>query len=73
MNRKEIELRIWGLSIASARNKGIISGEEAKFLLDEYVNEFKREHSHERKRALNFFPATGSSLSSALPACRPPS
>ena len=41
MNRKELETRIWGKTIASAKQKGIISEEEAQFLLDEYLNEFK--------------------------------
>ena len=41
MNRKNIEERIWGKSIAYAREHGIISEEEANFLLEEYVNEFK--------------------------------
>lgn len=41
MNRKKLEKRIWGKSIASARNHGLISEEEAKFLLDEYLKEFK--------------------------------
>ncbi len=41
MNRKELEMRIWGKSIASARTNGLISEEEAQFLLDEYLKEFK--------------------------------
>ena len=41
MNRKKLEKRIWGKSIAFARNHGVISEEEAKFLLDEYLKEFK--------------------------------
>ncbi len=41
MNRKKLEKRIWGKSIASARTHGLISAEEAKFLLDEYLKEFK--------------------------------
>ena len=41
MNRKKLEKRIWGKSIASARTNGIISEEEAKYLLDEYLKEFK--------------------------------
>ena len=41
MNRKELEMRIWGKTIASAKKKGIISEEEAQFLLDEYLKEFK--------------------------------
>ena len=41
VNRKELEMRIWGKSIASAKKKGLISEEEAQFLLDEYLKEFK--------------------------------
>ena len=41
MNRKKLEKRIWGKSIASARTHGLISAEEATFLLDEYLKEFK--------------------------------
>jgi len=45
MNRKELETRIWGKSIALARQQGIISAEEAQFLLDEYLNEVKTKNS----------------------------
>lgn len=41
MNRKELEKRIWGKSIASARKNGVISEEEADFLLDEYLKEYR--------------------------------
>lgn len=41
MNRKELEMRIWGKSIAAARTNGLISEAEAQFLLDEYLKEFK--------------------------------
>jgi hypothetical protein len=41
VNRKELETRIWGKSIASARANGLISEQEAQFLLDEYLTEFK--------------------------------
>jgi hypothetical protein len=34
-------MRIWGKSIAAARTNGLISEEEAQFLLDEYLKEFK--------------------------------
>lgn len=40
IKRRELEVRIWGKSIASAREKGIISEKEARFLLDEYFREF---------------------------------
>ena len=38
---KELELRIWGKSVATARKNGILSEQEAQFLLDEYVKEFQ--------------------------------
>jgi len=41
VNRTKLEKRIWGKSIASARTNGLISEEEAKFLLDEYLKEFQ--------------------------------
>jgi hypothetical protein len=55
VDRKEIEMRIWGKSIAFARKKGIISDQEAQFLLDEYLNEVKTKNSRQRGGALNFF------------------
>jgi hypothetical protein len=41
VNRKRLEKLIWGKSIASARTSGLISEEEADFLLNEYLNECK--------------------------------
>ena len=41
MNRNELERRIWGRSISSARKGGIISEEEAEFLVHEYLSEFQ--------------------------------
>jgi hypothetical protein len=41
VNRKELEKRIWGKSIASARTMGLISEKEADFLLDQYLKECK--------------------------------
>jgi hypothetical protein len=41
VNRKELEGRIWGKSIATARKNGSLSEEEAQFLLGEYVKEFE--------------------------------
>jgi hypothetical protein len=41
VNRKKLEKRIWGKSIAFARTHGLISEEEAQFLLNEYLTEFK--------------------------------
>ena len=51
MNRKELEMRIWGKSIASARKNGIISETEAQFLVDEYLKEFQSKvHSRSGNR-----------------------
>jgi hypothetical protein len=44
VDRKELEMRIWGKSIASARKAGIISEVEAQFLVDEYFKEFRVKH-----------------------------
>lgn len=44
MNRKEIEQRIWGKSIASARINGLISEQEAQILIQEYLQEFKEKN-----------------------------
>jgi hypothetical protein len=41
VNRKELEMRIWGKSISYGREHGIISNDEATFLLDEYLKEFQ--------------------------------
>jgi hypothetical protein len=41
VNRKELERRIWGKTIASARRNGLLSQQEADFLLDEYLRECK--------------------------------
>lgn len=41
MNREELERRIWGKSIQSARSSGLISDQEAQFLIDEYLKEFR--------------------------------
>ncbi len=41
MNRQELENRIWGYSIQYARTHGMISQEEAEFLLDEQLKEFQ--------------------------------
>jgi len=49
VNRKELERRIWGKSIASARNAEIISEQEAQFLLDEYLSEFKTKNGWDGK------------------------
>ena len=54
MNRIELETRIWGKSIALARQQGIISQEEAEFLLDEYLNEVKTKNSRQGGGGLKF-------------------
>ena len=41
MNIKNIEERIWGKSILYGREHGIISKDEADFLLSEYVKEYQ--------------------------------
>jgi hypothetical protein len=41
VNRKEIEQRIWGKTIASARTIGLISEQEAQFLIEEYLRDFR--------------------------------
>ena len=61
MNRKELETRIWGKSIAFARKEGIISEDEAQFLLDEYLNEVKTKNAR-RGGGLNFCLPTVSRL-----------
>lgn len=55
MNRKKLEKRIWGKSIASARTHGLISEEEAKFLLDEYLKEFKAKSDWESRNFGSLF------------------
>ena len=49
VNRKEIEWRIWGKSIASARRTGLISEQEAKFLLNEYLRDFRSKNGWDGK------------------------
>jgi hypothetical protein len=41
VNRTELEMRIWGKSISSARKAGIISDAEAQFLVDEHFKDFQ--------------------------------
>lgn len=55
MNRKELEKRIWGKSIASARTHGLISKEEADFLLDEYFRDFKANTDGNLQNFANLF------------------
>jgi hypothetical protein len=54
VNRKELEERIWAHSISTARKKGLISKEEAEFLLDEYLKEFKTNNGWDGER--HFIP-----------------
>jgi hypothetical protein len=54
VNRKELELRIWGKSIATARKNGSISEQEAQFLLDEYVKEFESKVHSRSEKPLRF-------------------
>lgn len=49
MNRNEIENRIWGKSIAIARTHGIISEQEAQFLVDNYLQEFREKNGWDGK------------------------
>jgi hypothetical protein len=49
VNRKEIERRIWGSSIASARSNGLISEQEAQFLINEYLQEFREKNGWDGK------------------------
>jgi hypothetical protein len=49
MNRHEIESRIWGKTIASARTYGIISEQEARFLINEYLQEFREKNGWDGK------------------------
>ena len=44
MNRTEVEGRIWGKTIASARTHGIISEQEAQFLVEQYLQEFRKKN-----------------------------
>lgn len=55
MNRKELEKRIWGKSIATARKHGLISEEEATFLLDEYLEECKGKTGWNQQNFANLF------------------
>jgi hypothetical protein len=44
VNRNEIEHRIWGKSIESARTHGLISEQEAQFLIEQYLQEFREKN-----------------------------
>jgi hypothetical protein len=60
VNRKKLEKRIWGKSIAFARQHGLISEEEAKFLLDEYLKEFKARTDWKSRNFGSLFGRTSS-------------
>jgi hypothetical protein len=49
MDRKDIQERIRYSSISYAREHGIISKEEADFILDVYVKEYKAAHPRPEK------------------------
>ncbi len=60
MNRKKLEKRIWGKSIAYARTHGLISLAEATFLLDEYLKEFKAKTDSRSRNFGSLFGRTSS-------------
>ena len=49
MDKQEIQEKIRYSSISYAREHGIISEEEAEFLLDEYMKEYKNAHARPEK------------------------
>jgi hypothetical protein len=49
VNRSELESRIWGKTIASARRSGIITEQEAKFLIEQYLQEFREKNGWDGK------------------------
>jgi hypothetical protein len=55
VNRKELERRIWGKTIASARIHGLISREEAEFLVDEYLKEWQAKTDLNQQNFRNLF------------------
>jgi hypothetical protein len=52
VNRDELENRIWGKSIKNARAKGIISEQEAEFLIQKYLEEFREKNGWDGKAYL---------------------
>jgi hypothetical protein len=44
MDKKDIQEKIRYSSIADAREQGVISKEEAEFMLDEYMREYMGAH-----------------------------
>jgi hypothetical protein len=71
VNRTKLEKRIWGKSIASARRNGLISEEEAKFLLDEYLKEFKAKTDWKSQNFGNLFGRASSRGQSVNPSMIP--
>jgi hypothetical protein len=53
MNKEEIQERIRYSSISYAREHGIISKEEANFILDEYVKEYRDAHPRAENEPVN--------------------
>jgi hypothetical protein len=49
MDKKDIQDKIRYSSIAEARERGIISKEEATFMLDEYMKEYMDAHQRPEK------------------------
>ncbi len=49
MDKEDIQDKIRYSSIAEAREHGIISKEEAEFMLDEYLKEYKDIHQRPEK------------------------
>ena len=58
MDKQQIQEKITYSSISYARDHGIISKEEAEFLLEEYMMEFERKVQSRSEKRLFF--ATGS-------------
>ena len=54
MDKKQIQEKIRYSSISYARDHGIISREEADFLLEEYMKEFERKVQSRSKKRLFF-------------------
>jgi hypothetical protein len=49
VNRDEIENRIWGKTIKSAHADGLISEQEAQFLVEKYLQEFREKNGWDGK------------------------
>lgn len=66
MDKQQIQEKIRYSSISYARAHGIISKEEAEFLLDEYVKEYKDAHARPEKWLLDFAAESSASSSQSL-------